>query len=285
MRTELFDEAFAALPAVVKNARPTFAMMLGSGWNSAADQMDIIAEVPYSAIPHLGGATVIGHSGRLLLARSANGGGGSASGGQALVFCGRRHWYEGAEWEAVVMPAEISRRLGVRDFLVTNAAGGIRKGLKPGDIVMLTDHIKLSHQSPLRGPHNPDFGPRFPDQSAVYSAELQNLIARAAAECGIAIERGVYVFAAGPTFETPAEIRAYGILGADVVGMSTVPEASVATACGMRVAGLSFVSNMAAGISAEPLTGDDVIECAKTNAPKLAALINAVMRRVVVSNH
>ena len=269
MNVKIFDEAFAALPDVLRNARPEVAMVLGSGWNSAADSMDVVAKIPYSAIPHLGGATVVGHSGSLLLAKTE-------SGKDALVFCGRRHWYEGAEWETVVMPAEISRRLGVRDFIVTNAAGGIRRDLNPGDIVVLTDHIKLSHQSPLRGAHNPDFGPRFPDQSEVYSPELRGGIERAAERCGIVVKRGVYVFAAGPTFETPAEIRAYSILGADVVGMSTVPETSFANACGMRVAGLSFVSNMAAGISREALSGDDVILCAKTNAPKLAALVRAM---------
>jgi len=270
MNVKLFDEAFAALPAVVKQSRPALAMTLGSGWNAVAGEMDIIAEIPYSEIPNFGGATVIGHSGRLLLARTG-------TGVETLVFCGRRHWYEGADWEAVVMPVEISRRLGVRDFIITNAAGGIRPDLAPGDIVLLTDHIRLNHLNPFRGPHNPEFGPRFPDQSAVYSPELRALIERAAARCGIALKHGVYIFASGPTFETPAEIRAYGILGADVVGMSTVPEASFANACGMRVAGLSFVSNLAAGISAEPLSGYDVIECAKTNAPKLTALINAVV--------
>jgi len=273
MNAKHFDEAFAALPEIVRRARPELAMTLGSGWNSATADMDVIAEIPYSDIPHFGGVTVIGHTGRLLLARTP-------SGGEMLVFSGRRHWYEGADWEAVVMPAEISRRLGIRDFIITNAAGGIRADFSPGDIVLLTDHIRLNHPNPFRGPHNPDFGPRFPDQSTVYSPELRARIGRAAADCGIELKQGVYIFASGPMYETPAEIRAYGILGADVVGMSTVPEASFANACGMRVAGLSFVSNMAAGISAVALTGEDVIECAKSRAPELAALVKAVVGKL-----
>ena len=269
MRIEFFDEAFAALPETVRHAQPALAMVLGSGWNSAVDGMKILAEVPYSDIPHFGGATVIGHSGRLLLAETS-------AGKTALVFCGRRHWYEGADWESVVMPAEISRRLGVKNFFITNAAGGIRKDLTPGDIVLINDHIRLGMMNPLRGPHNPDFGPRFPDQSSVYSQKLRALIESAAAEQKIEMKHGVYIFASGPVFETPAEIRAYGLLGADVVGMSTVPEASFANACGMSVAALSFVSNAAAGISDVALSGDDVIECAKISAPKMAALIRAV---------
>ena len=273
MKTKFFDDAFAALPDAVKSARPALSMVLGSGWNSAVEGMNALAEAPYSAIPHFGGATVIGHSGRMLLAEAS-------PGKTMLVFCGRRHWYEGAEWEQIVMPAEISRRLGVKNFLITNAGGGIRGDLAPGDVVLLSDHIKLSHLNPLRGEHNPEFGPRFPDQSAVYSPEFRALVEAAAAESGVGLKHGVYIFSAGPVFETPAEIRAYKLLGADVVGMSTVPEATFASACGMRVAGLSFVSNMAAGISEAALSGDDVIDCAKENAPKLAALIRAIAKKV-----
>ncbi len=266
MNKQIFNEAFDSLPAAFRTVRPACLLMLGSGWSEAIRDADIVAEVPYRAIAHFGDATVIGHAGRLVLLRSA-------SGADVLAFCGRRHWYEGAGWEAVVMPVEIARRLGVRTLLVTNASGGIRPDLKPGDMVIIRDHIRMNHLNPLRGAHDPDFGPRFPDQSCVYDRGLRARLQEAGETLGLTLTTGVYVFSSGPVFETPAEIRAYGILGADLVGMSTVPEAMFANACGMRVAGLSFVSNMAAGISDVALSGADVIECAKVNAPRMAALV------------
>ncbi|MBQ2282179.1 MAG: purine-nucleoside phosphorylase [Kiritimatiellae bacterium] len=267
MDIKLFDEAFAAIPEAFKNSSPICAMVLGSGWNKAVDQLEILAEISYADIPNYGGATVIGHSGRLLLVKTK-------SGREALAFCGRRHWYEGAEWEAVVMPVELARRLGVSTMLITNAAGGIRQSLRPGDMVAIRDHLRLTDISPLRGAHNPHFGPRFPDQSAVYNQELIQKLKNVALEGGTILTDGVYAFSSGPAFETPAEIRAYGILGADLVGMSTVPEAMYASSIGMRVAAVSFVSNMAAGISPNTtLSGDEVIECANQNSEAMAKLV------------
>ena len=276
MDTRIFDEAFNALPADIKNSKPICSMLLGSGWNKAISGMDVISEVPYGAIPHFGDATVIGHTGRLVLVRLP-------SGGEALVFCGRRHWYEGASWESIVMPAEITRRLGVSKILITNASGGIRSDLRAGDIVIISDHMRFNHLNPLAGNHDPAFGPRFPDQSRVYSAELQALLSQSGEELGLNLTTGVYVFAAGPVFETPAEIRAYAILGADVVGMSTVPEAMFANACGIEVAGLSFVSNMASGLSGVVLSGTDVIECAKQNSDKMVALVRSFLSKIDVA--
>lgn len=267
MDIKLFDSAFAAIPEAFKKASPICAMVLGSGWNTAVNQLEVIAEISYSDIPNFGGATVIGHSGRLLLVRTK-------TGREALAFCGRRHWYEGADWEAVVMPVELARRLGVSTMLITNAAGGIRQSLRPGDMVAIRDHLRLTDISPLRGAHNPHFGPRFPDQSAVYNQELIQKLKTVALEGGTILTDGVYAFSSGPAFETPAEIRAYGILGADLVGMSTVPEAMYASSIGMKVAAVSFVSNMAAGISPNTtLSGDEVIECANQNAESMAKLV------------
>ena len=270
MDKQIFNEAFDSLPEVVRRSRPQNVLMLGSGWSEAINGMEVLAEVPYGEIKHFGDATVIGHAGRLVLLRMP-------SGGDVLAFCGRRHWYEGAGWEAIVMPVVLGQRLGADTLLVTNASGGIRPDLTAGDIVIIRDHIRFNHLNPLRGPHDPDFGPRFPDQSSVYDVQLQERLRKAGDELGMALTTGVYVFSAGPVYETPAEIRAYGILGADLVGMSTVPEAMVANASGMRVAALSFVSNMASGISDIALSGTDVIDCAKANAPKMAALVRGFL--------
>lgn len=274
MNKQIFNEAFDSLPEVVRQSRPQNVLILGSGWSQAIDGIDVIAEVPYGDIRHFGDATVIGHAGRLVLLRLP-------SGDDALAFCGRRHWYEGAGWEAIVMPVVLGQRLGADTLLITNASGGIRPDLAAGDIVILRDHIRFNHLNPLRGPHDPDFGPRFPDQSNVYDLNLQKRLREAGKAMGMKLTTGVYVFSAGPVYETPAEIRAYGILGADLVGMSTVPEAMFANACGMRVAALSFVSNMASGISDHALSGTDVIECAKANAPKMAALVRGFLAKTV----
>ncbi len=274
MDDSIFRNALTSLPAAFRDGPPPLAaMLLGSGWNKAADSLEPIACVPYGEIPGFGPATVVGHDGRLVLAATPGG-------SRVLVFCGRRHWYEGCEWEAVVMPAVLGARLGAKTFLVTNAAGAINRRLSPGDVVILRDHLRLSPLTPLRGPHNPAFGPRFPDQSRVYAPELREELRRAAEACGLETTEGVYALACGPAFETPAEIRAYGILGADVVGMSTVPEAMVASSMGLRVAGLSFVSNMAAGISESRLDGADVVDCAARHAPRMAALVCAFLERL-----
>lgn len=262
-----FDKAFDSLPKEITSSKPICSFVLGSGWNKAIEGMNVLYELPYDKIPGLGAATVIGHSGKLVLAEVAGG-------KTALVFCGRRHWYEGVSMESVVMPVEISRRLGVKNILLTNASGGISAGLKPGDMVILNDHLRLGAAlSPLRGEHNPEWGDRFPDQSNVYNMQHIALLKNCAKKLNIKITEGVYVFACGPMFETPAEIRAYRTLGADVVGMSTVPEAIFASACGMNVAALSFVSNYAAGLSEESLAGTDVVECAKQHEKDMAAII------------
>ena len=176
MNDLLFQEALQALPPVFREKHPVLAVQLGSGWQLPEGALKTVCEVSYADIPNLGGATVVSHAGTLRLCETA-------SGARLLCWCGRRHWYEGCEWETVVMPAVLSHRLGCGTLLVTNAAGGIRPGLKPGDIVILKDHIRLSPLSPLRGPHNPAFGPRFPDQSAVYTPALRTLLAAFREKC------------------------------------------------------------------------------------------------------
>lgn len=271
----LLDNAFAALPDDFRNARPRCGLILGSGWSRAVEGLTIMAEIPYAAIPALGQTAVVGHAGRLALAHPPG-----APEWPVLAFCGRRHWYEGVGWEPVVLPVDFCRRLGVRDLLITNAAGGIRLNLTPGDMVLIRDHLRMSHLNPLQGPHNPVFGPRFPDQSQVYNPQLMAVLRCAALDIGCELSDGVYAFSAGPSYETPAEIRAYERLGADVVGMSTVPEAMIASACGLRVAALSLVSNMAAGIGGTHLLHDEVMEVALASAPRMARLVQAFLDRL-----
>jgi purine-nucleoside phosphorylase len=271
----LLDDAFGSLPKEFRTARPRCGLVLGSGWSRAVEGLTVLAECPYAAIPGLGQTAVVGHAGRLVLAHLR-----ATPAWTVLAFCGRRHWYEGVGWEPVILPADFCRRLGVRNLLITNAAGGIRLNLAPGDIVLLRDHLRMSHLNPLLGPHNPAFGARFPDQSQVYHPVLMELLRRAALDIGYNLTDGVYAFSGGPSYETPAEIRAYGFLGADVVGMSTVPEAMVASASGMRVAALSLVSNMAAGISGPHLSHDEVLQVARNSEPMLAGLLHAFLARL-----
>ena len=271
MNPEVFDAAFMALPEEFRTSHPAVAAVLGSGWNRAIASLRTLCEIPYGSIPGMGKATVAGHDGKLVLAALPDG-------ARVLIFSGRRHWYEGATWEAVTMPAILSKKLGSEILLLTNAAGGISRSLRAGDIVALKDHIRLCALSPLRGEHFPEFGPRFPDQSQVYDPELRKLLQQAGRTCGAEICEGVYAYSGGPAFETPSEVKAYGLLGADLVGMSTVPEAMVASSAGMRVAALSFVSNAAAGIADKPLDGADVVECAQCASTKLAAVLAEALR-------
>jgi len=196
----------------------------------------------------------------------------TASGLQVLVFQGRRHWYEGVGWEPIALPVYVAREMGASCLVVTNASGGIRRDLEPGRLVLITDHINAMGANPLAGPHDPFWGGRFPDQTHVYDPELSKLLKEAAVHVGIPLTPGVYLATTGPTYETPAEVRAFETMGADVVGMSTVPEAILGNAAGMRVAGLSCVANMATGISETPLSHDDVVSAVQASQRKLATL-------------
>ena len=267
------DTLFAALPSEIRNSRPVCALILGSGWNRSLDDLRIVAECPYESLPGLGRAAVPGHDGRIALFEFPDGT------RQGLAFCGRRHWYECEKWEPAVFPADFCRRLGIPRLLLTNAAGGINPVYRPGDIVLVRDHLRLNYLNPLLGPHNPLFGPRFPDQSHVYTESFRADLRAAAKTAGVPLREGVYAFSCGPTFETPAEVRAYGLLGADLVGMSTVPEAIVASACGIEVAALSLVSNMAAGLASAALTHEDVVETARISTGRMVQLLSAFLRQ------
>ena len=239
MDLKLFDRMADFLPDVCFERPPDVAIVLGSGWADALSADRTFARIPYADIPGLGAATVVGHTGEFWLYERA--------GRRVAAFCGRRHWYEGVGWETVVFPVELLRRMGGTKLLLTNAAGGINPALKPGDFVILKDHINTVGINPLIGPVVEGWGPRFPDMTEVYTKHLRDVLHGAANRRGLRVMEGIYAFTSGPVFETPAEIRAYGHIGADVVGMSTVPEAVFARACGIQVAGLSLVSRGAHG--------------------------------------
>lgn len=268
------EEARATVAARWPDARPEHALVCGSGWGEVADAFTLLDSLSYDDLPGFGAATVEGHQGRLLLTEIV-------AGHQLLIFQGRRHFYEGEGWEPVVAPVRLAQNLGLKTLLLTNAAGGINPAFAPGDLMALTDHLNLMPGNPLVGPHDPALGPRFPDQSAVYDPELRQTLRAAAEQAGVTLREGIYLALSGPAFETPAEIRAFGKLGADAVGMSTVPEAMTANAAGLRVAALSCISNLAAGISPQPLSHEEVNETAQAAMPRMKQLILAYFHRLV----
>ncbi|MEE9369241.1 MAG: purine-nucleoside phosphorylase [Pontiella sp.] len=241
------------------NAKPRCGLILGSGWGEVVEDFSG-NEFSYTEIPGFGKTGVMGHAGKLLST--------IVNGIEVFVFQGRRHWYEGEGWTPVILPVYLLKALGADTLLLTNASGGIRDDLGPGSLMVIEDHINMLGSNPLIGPHLPPFGTRFPDQSTVYNAELQQELLQSGADSS-----GVYIATSGPTFETPAEIRQFRSMGADAVGMSTVPEAIVANAMGMRVAGLSCICNWAAGISPTKLTHEDVNEVAAATMPQMKKTI------------
>lgn len=265
------DASLQTVRSAFAGARPRCALVLGSGWGHVAESFAVRGELPYASIACLGRAGVAGHAGRLLWAEHA--------GRELLVFQGRRHWYEGAGWDPVAFPVYAALQLGARDVLLTNAAGGIRPDLAPGALMAIEDHINAMGVHPLVGPHEPAWGPRFPDQSQVYSPALRDGLVGSARELGIELAAGVYAAASGPTYETPAEIRALRAAGADAVGMSTVPEAILANAAGLRVAALSCITNHAAGVSRQPISHQEVLDVTARALPRMQRLLSEFLRR------
>ncbi len=265
MHIETLEKAAALVASRFKNAKPKAGLILGSGWGDVLSSFNVIDSIPYEEIPGLGKTGVVGHSGRLVFAEAA--------GINTFIFQGRRHYYEGEGWTPVAIPVYLLKHFGVEWVLLTNAAGGVRSDLKPGALMVLSDHINNMGSNPLIGPHHPCWGPRFPDLSNAYDLAMRAALKRAATSSGLAAAEGVYFASSGPFYETPAEIKAYRTLGADAVGMSTVPEALLANAAGLRVAGLSCITNSAAGISANPLSHEEVTETSRQTMPKMIAMI------------
>ena len=272
MNRAAFDKMAAYFPDLCFREPPDLGLILGSGWGDALITDEILFRASYADIPGLGGSTVAGHAGEFLLFKR--------HGRKVAAWCGRRHYYEGVGWEAVVAPVEILRRMGCTRLLLTNAAGGINPALRPGDFVIMRDHINLISANPLVGAHNEEWGARFPDMTEVYSKHLAEVLHECANKLEARAMDGVYAFNIGPAYETPAEVRAYKAQGADVVGMSTVPEATFAKACGFEIAGISLVSNLAAGISLRPLDHKEVIAAGEAAKPIMREMVDYFIFRL-----
>ncbi|HLT28566.1 MAG TPA: purine-nucleoside phosphorylase [Myxococcaceae bacterium] len=254
----LYDDVQTTVKAVreraPQHAEPQVGIILGSGLGAFADRLEDAVAIPYQEVPGFPHATVVGHAGRLVLGR--------LGGATVVAMQGRVHGYEGHPAWQVAFPARVLCGLGIRVLTVTNAAGGINADFRPGDLMAITDHVNFTGQNPLTGPNDERFGPRFPDMTRAYHPVLRKLLAGVAKSQGISLQQGVYAQVTGPTYETPAEIQMLRAVGADAVGMSTVPETIVARHMGVHVAGVSCITNLAAGVDNAPLSHDEVAEVA-----------------------
>jgi purine-nucleoside phosphorylase len=248
------------------------ALVLGSGLGAFADELQEATAFSYAEIPGFGASTVEGHAGRLVI--------GKAGGRPLAAMQGRVHFYEGYSLDEVTFPIRVLKLLGARTLVLTNAAGAVSVEFQPGALMVIADHLNLIGDSPLRGPNDERFGPRFPDLSEVYSHDLQEIVIEEARGMGIEMRRGIYAALAGPSYETPAEIRMIRTLGADAVGMSTVPEAIVARHMGMEVVGISCISNLAAGLGDRPVDHHEVMETGERVKAEFTELLRRVLRRL-----
>lgn len=254
------------------DARPVVGLVLGSGLGGHADSLDGPRKIPYDHIPGMPGAGVEGHAGKLVI--------GSTGGVPVVAMQGRAHLYEGHSASDVVFGVRLMVGLGARTVVVTNAAGGIRPGLAPGDLMAISDHLNLTGRNCLAGPHEPDLGPRFVDMTSPYDQELRRHARAVAAEAGFELGEGVYAGLLGPSYETPAEIRMLRTLGADAVGMSTVLEVIAARHMGARVLGLSCITNLAAGLGADELSHEEVKATAERTRGRFEGLLAGVLERL-----
>lgn len=255
--------------------RPELALILGSGLGDYADTMEVVETLDYHDIEGFPVSTVPGHKGRFVF--------GYAGGVPIVAMQGRVHFYEGYRPQDVVLPVRLMKLMGAKVLFLTNAAGGINRSFSAGDLMLITDHISMSVPSPLIGENIEELGVRFPDMSEVYSRRLQKIVENAAVTAGVPLRRGVYIQATGPQYETPSEIRAYERLGADAVGMSTAIEAIAARHAGMEICGISCISNLAAGISVNPLTHKEVQETADRVAPLFKRLVTQAIADIAGS--
>lgn len=253
-------------------AEPSIGLILGSGLGDFADTLENRQVIPFTDIPDFPVATVPGHTGAFVF--------GEKHGKSVLCLQGRLHYYEGHPMGVLTMPVRIMKALGVQTLILTNAAGGVNKDYRPGDLMLITDHINYSGMNPLIGAHEPSFGPRFPDVTDLYSSRLRLKVKLAAVEAGISLRQGVYMMFSGPNYETPAEVRMARLLGADAVGMSTVPEAIVAAQCGIKVLGISCITNLAAGVSPMKLSHQEVIDTAATAHDKFHSLVDLILQTI-----
>ena len=271
-----YQEAFAYIREHTQR-RPMVGIILGSGLSSLASSVSQADVIAYPSIPHFSPSTVQGHTGQLVL--------GELEGRSVVVMQGRLHFYEGYTMQQVTFPVRVIRLLGAETLIVTNASGGLNSQWRPGDLMLISDHLNLvgmTGSNPLIGANDESFGPRFPDMSQAYDPALRELARRVAADEGLPLREGVYACLSGPSFETPAEVRFLRAAGADAVGMSTAPEVTVARHMGMRVLGVSGISNVHGSDRSAPrkTTHDEVLEVSKVIAPRLGVLVRGVLKRL-----
>jgi purine-nucleoside phosphorylase len=251
---------------------PETAIVLGSGLGDFSDTLLDALATPYASLPHWPASKVVGHAGRLVI--------GTVAGRRIAALSGRVHFYEGYDLATVVFATRVMGRLGVKRFILTNAAGGINAAFAHGALMIIDDHINLMGSNPLIGPNDDRFGPRFPDMSEVYSARLRKMADEAARAKGVGVSHGIYLATHGPSYETPAEIRLFRSMGADAVGMSTVPEAISARHMGMEVLGISCISNMAAGMSPQPIVHEEVLATMQRVRSSFISLLEGIIERL-----
>ena len=248
---------------------PTIGLILGSGLGDFADTLENRIVIPFADVPDFPQPTVEGHAGAFVI--------GDCQGKTVIALQGRIHYYEGHPQSVITIPVRVMALLGVKQLILTNACGGVNLNYMPGDLMLISDHINYSGANPLIGPNLGEFGPRFPDMSDIYTKALRAKILTTAESNGIALRQGVYAMYSGPSYETPAEIRMFRTLGADAVGMSTVPEAIVAAHCGMEVVGISCITNMAAGVLPQKLNHQEVVETAAIVHDKFHRLLRLIL--------
>jgi purine-nucleoside phosphorylase len=255
---------------------PKIGLILGSGLGVLADEIENPVKIPYNEIPNFPVSTVEGHAGQLVI--------GTLKEAKVIAMQGRFHFYEGYSLDKVTAPVRVMKELGVETLIVTNAAGGINESFEAGDLMLITDHINNMGTNPLIGPNDANIGVRFPDMSESYNRKLRDMSKNIANDLNIKLQEGVYVGNTGPSYETPAEVRALRTLGGDAVGMSTVPEVIIARHAGLNVLGISCISNMAAGILDQPLSHDEVIETTDKVRVNFLKLVKSIVEKIQSSN-
>jgi purine-nucleoside phosphorylase len=265
------EESYRSISKRVK-VKPRVGIILGSGLGKLVDKVSVRESLSYDDIPHFPVSTVQGHEGRLLFGRLA--------GKDAVVMQGRAHFYEGYPLERITLPVRVMKRLGIETLIISNAAGGLNPLFSPGDVMLISDHINLTGQNPLIGPNLDSFGPRFPDMAAVYDRELIRAAEQVAAGQKIKLQKGVYVGIPGPSLETPAETRFLRLIGGDAVGMSTIPEVIVGVHCGLRILGLSAISNLNLPDCMQPATLKEILKNAARAGKKMEKIVEGIIKKL-----
>lgn len=269
MNLELLKNSLSTVQHIFSHTPPTLTIVLGSGWGEVIKSLNVLHSIDYSDIPVMRQSQIRGHAGKLLLLDN--------SGKHVLVFQGRHHWYQGIGWDPIAFPVFLTNELGISSILLTNAAGSLSPSLKPGTLMIIDDHINAMSSTPLWGQYDDYWGPRFPDQSHIYNEDLRIALHSACKETEVVFHHGIYAAKDGPVYETPAEVTALQLAGASAVGMSTVPEAILANSLGIKTAGLSCITNFAAGIGTSTLSHEEVLTQTARTMPLMASVIEKTL--------